>query len=510
MSDKKNLNNESNNYREEMEELARIFKEELDKTIEESENAETDEEYEVEGYEVTMGDKKPKEELSETDLCECCGERARGTEKNPDSPFCSECEAILEKYPYDWKGAVATIVTLFVTLAAVICFVMNVPIFSYTIEGEKAHENNQFYTALNKYNKALEKISKEDDGAFLNLYKKRIMTNYAMLDMDSALNDIDSYFSNADIELPMNKSIAVIKLPMYKRIAEIEDESMGMQASVIVIEDTLSTYKDVTEKNYDEIISSLDALSGKKLYATKTGYHIEGEEGFTPTGEEDVYICDDAWIYMYKYSAAQYVGKDDKIIADFLAKAAEESEYLSVLVNPLLAATYVGIGEYEKAEKLIPEIEKANAESIDAHLIKTMLYRYRDKEYQKGIDTCIDGLNLLARIPDGSDLIAQLGYILSMQKTINYIMLEDYKSAYTSAEECYSYQSETYSVSIQVRDLYAMLALKTGDIETYKTLEEEIKEFGEENAGFSQDVKDYKDGKVTLQELVMDGGYDLL
>ena len=499
MSDKKNLNNESNDYREEMEELARIFKEELDKTIEESESTETDEEYKVEGYEVTMGEKNPKEELSEADLCECCGERPRGTEKNPDSPFCSECEAILEKYPYDWKGAVATIVTLFVTLAAIICFAMNVPIFSYTIEGEKAHDNNQLYTALNKYNKALEKISKEDDGAFLNVYKKRIMTNYAMLDMDSVLTDADTYFSDE-----------IIKLPMFKSIAEIEDESMGMQASVIVIQDTLATYEDVTEKNYDEIISSLDALSGKKLYATKTGYHIEGEEGFTPTGEEDVYICDDAWIYMYKYSAAQYVGKDDKIIADFLAKAAEESDYLSVLVNPLLAATYVGIGEYEKAEALIPEIEKANVESIDAHLIKAMLYRYRDKAYQKGIDVSVEGLNLLAKVPDGSDLIAQLGYILSMQKTINYIMLEDYKSAYTSAEECYSYQSETYSVSIQVRDLYAMLAHKTGDIDTYKTLEEEISEYGEENAGFSQDVKDFKDGKVTLQELVMDGGYDLL
>ena len=89
MSDKNKLNNQSGDYREEMEELARIFKEELDKTIEESENTETETEYEVEGYEVTMGEKKPVEELTEDELCECCGERARGTEKNPNSPFCS-------------------------------------------------------------------------------------------------------------------------------------------------------------------------------------------------------------------------------------------------------------------------------------------------------------------------------------------------------------------------------------------------------------------------------------
>ena len=65
MSDKNKPSNQSGDYREEMEELARIFKEELDKTIEESENTKIDEEYEVEGYEVTMGDKKPVEELTE-------------------------------------------------------------------------------------------------------------------------------------------------------------------------------------------------------------------------------------------------------------------------------------------------------------------------------------------------------------------------------------------------------------------------------------------------------------
>ena len=153
---------------------------------------------------------------------------------------------------------------------------------------------------------------------------------------------------------------------------------------------------------------------------------------------------------------------------------------------------------------------KAVKENIDYYMVQSMLYRYRDKDYQKGVDTCISGLNMLARIPDSSDMIAQIGYILSMQKTLNYIMLNDYKSAYTSAEECYSYQAETYSISVQVRDMYAMLALETGDTETYKTLEEEIKEYGDAEAGFSQDVKDYKDGKVTLQELAQSGGYDLL
>ena len=499
MSNKKNLNNESNDYRAEMEELARIFKEELDKTIEESESTETETEYEVEGYEVTMGEQKPVEKLTEDELCECCGEKARGTEKNPDSPFCSDCEAILEKYPYDWKGATTAIVTLFVTLAAIICFIANVPIFSYTVEAEKAFNEGNLFTANQKFNKALEKIDKEDDGAYLNIYEKRILLNYNLLDMDSVLNDADAYFSDF-----------AKKLPMYKDIAEIEEELMKMQASVLVIQDTLSQYTDISDKNYDEIIGALDALSGKKIYVKGSSYHLEGEEGFTPTGKEDVYVCFDAWIDMYKYSAAQYLEKDGKIIAGYLSDAAEKSDYVAALVNPLLAATYVGIGEYDKAEALLPGIKEANKENADYYMVESMLYRYRDKDYQKGIDTCVKGLNMLSKIPDSSDMVAQVGYVLSMQKTLNYIMLKDYKSAYASAEECYSYQSETYSVSLQVRDMYAMLAIETGDYDTFETLEEEIATYGESSAGFSQDVKDYKAGKVTLQELAMNGGYDLL
>ncbi len=213
---------------------------------------------------------------------------------------------------------------------------------------------------------------------------------------------------------------------------------------------------------------------------------------------------------MYKYSAAQYVGKDDKIIVGYLEEVSKNSTYLAKMVNPLLAATYVGIGEYDKAEEILVEIKNHNSESTDYYMVQSMLYRYRDKDYTEGVNACLKGLNVLAKIPDGSDLIPEYGYMLSMQKTLNYIMLKDYDNAYESAYECYAYQSELYSVSVQTRDLYAMLALQAGDTETYTTLKEEIETYGDEATGFSQDVEDYRNGEVTLQDLVMSGRYDLL
>ena len=104
MDDKKKLDGntpENENYRDEMDELVRIFKEELSKAQEEAE--ETDDfdidNIEVEGYDpkTVSLDEKRKAVVDFDNNCECCGERPRGTKKNPDSIFCEECEAILEK-----------------------------------------------------------------------------------------------------------------------------------------------------------------------------------------------------------------------------------------------------------------------------------------------------------------------------------------------------------------------------------------------------------------------------
>ena len=85
-----------------------------------------------------------------------------------------------------------------------------------------------------------------------------------------------------------------------------------------------------------------------------------------------------------------------------------------------------------------------------------------------------------------------------------------YEKAYETITQSYTYQSETGSLGIQVRDLYAMLALKTGDKTTFEALETEIKESGEYGVPFTEDVTAYREGKKTLKEIVMDGGYDLL
>ena len=492
---------QNGDYREEMEELARVFKEELDKAIKDAEEAavmDDIENIEVEGYDPKALSRDSKNTAEKEDLCEFCGERPRGTEKNPNSPFCSECEGLLEKYPYDYRGIVGLVITVGVALCALFLFAINLPVFANMKQGDKALNDGRLYTALAKYENAIYAADGAETDMY-NLYAKRATAEYLLLDMSSALVDIEE-----------NIPESVRKLPTFGRIRAMFEDTAVMQVSAAAIQNHLDDILTISDENYDEIIARLDSLSGKKIYEKDGAIYDETDEDYTPDGTEKVYIYDEGWLNIYKYSAAQYCEKDDETVITYLEKAAENSEYLDRLVSPLLAATYVGTGNYEKGAELAEKIRKHNAEGTDYYLITSMLYRYRDKDFKKGVDICDEGLNMVKNLVGGDELVVQIGYYLSMQKALNYIMMNDLESAYEAATECFEYQNSAYNLTVQARDMYAMLAIATGDKETFALLEEEIAEYGDESIEFSRDVTDYRDGKITLQELAQSGGYDLI
>lgn len=483
----------------EMEDLARIFKEELDKAVKDAEAAaEADSTtLEVEGYDPRTVSRKAKKK-EEVALCEICGQKPCGTEKNPGSPYCKDCEELLEKYPYDWKGIAAVLVCVCVAVAAVFLFALDTPVFSAMKRGDRAYENNQLFTARAEYDKALNYVDEEDYGKNLSLHAKDALINYDLLDRESAITTINTYFNET-----------LLKLPAYKDLGETEEKIETLQATASAIQNHLYNYTVITDNNYQEVIDMLSSLSGKKIYVKNDTCYDELDEDYTPDGTEKVYTYDEGWLYLYKYSVAYEAGKDEGVYIEFLEKAVE-FESLDTLVTPLLATTYVGIGEYEKAEELADKIRELNTESIDYHLVHALAYRYRDANYKKAITICDNGLDLLAGLDNAEALLPSYGYILELQKCINYIMLEDYENAYEAIKQCYEYQSEMSSLSIQVRDLCAMLALQTGDETTFESFEAEIAELSGYGVEFTDDVTQYRAGEKTLQEIVMDGGYDLL
>ena len=70
-------------------------------------------------------------------------------------------------------------------------------------------------------------------------------------------------------------------------------------------------------------------------------------------------------------------------------------------------------------------------------------------------------------------------------------------------------QAASLSSLAEARDLYIILGLALDNTEPYDTAAEEIEMYGDDAIPFSDDVKNYKDGKITLSEIAMSGRYDL-
>lgn len=516
MSDENKTPNTDESVHDEMEELARIFREELGKAKEEAENreAETDaaEEFdslEVEGYAVTTGEKKDTEP---EELCECCGERPRGTDRDPNSPFCNECAAIMEKYPYDIKGILMLLATVVVMFISIVTFVGVAPVFSSTYRGDAAVKDKKLYSALSYYSKAEQYIAENEiELSFKNLRRSQIIL-FNEFGVDEW---VENQFGNAPImcALALIENDYDVNKIHDKTISEIYDKAIKARASVLM----LGTHETETGDDYDALMAKFESLIGKKIYISNlknmdsSTVHDELDKSYTPTGDEKVLTYDEGWIRFYQYLCADAEGNTEDM-ATALEKANGVSTDYEIYTAPFLVQKYLDNKEYAKAEEIIKRMGEKNAESVLYHDLLARLYRYRDKNYSAAKEVCLTGLETMAAAYDSYDLIAYAGSTLSMEKTLDLIMLKDYEGAYKSAEECVSYQSDFYGVStIAARDLYAILALATGDTENYDKIAEEVAsnvELYGEDYNFSSDVSDYKNGKFSLEELVMSGKYD--
>ena len=518
MADENKTPENESSVHDEMEELAKIFREELSKAREEAEKNENAPEtdidilndgLEVEGYAVTTGEKSNTEP---EEMCECCGERPRGTDSDPNSPFCNECAAIMEKYPYDWKGIIMLLASITVMFVSLITFIKIAPIFASTYKGNEAVKDKKLYSALSFYSDAETYVANsERDFDFKNLRRSEII----LFNEFGADEWVEQTFGNASIlcALTLIEDTYNVYNIHDKKIAEIYNSVITARASILM----LGTYESETDGNYEETMAKFESLLGKKIYISdltnmdSTNVHDELDESYTPTGKETVITYDEGWIRFYQYLLAEEKGKTEDM-ASALEKANKVSTDYETYTAPFLVQKYLDSGDYAKAEEIIRRMGDGNQENVLYYDLLSRLYRYRDKNYSAAKEVCLTGLEKTAAAYNNYDLTAYAGSYLSMQKTLSLIMLKDIEQAYSSAEECYNYQYDFYGYTTpEARDIYAILSLATGDTEKYDELSEETKTnvelYGKEY-DFSSDVYDYKDNKISLEELAMSGRFD--
>lgn len=534
MADKKKTPENESSVHDEMEELARIFREELGKAREEAEKEENEadadtetgtdidalkSDYEVEGYAVTTGKKvenKPEE------MCECCGERPRGTERDPNSPFCEECAAIMEKYPYDWKGILMLIAVIGAMLVSVVTFIQITPIFASVHEGNAAYNDNRLFSALMRYSDAESYIVENEISLEFNTLRKNEIKLFYEFGSDEF---IEKNFGNPPIlcALTLIENTYDLKDISNKKIAEVFDVIVSTRANVLM----LSTYEPeetadgktvtLTDSEYKALIDKYESLIGKNIYVAditnmdSTNVFDDITEGKKPSGSETAIPYDEGWIRFYQYALAESQNKTDDMTF-YLDKAAIASTKYENYSDMFFSQFCFKNKNYAQAEAAIKRIGERNKESVFYYAMLSKLYRQRDKNYSAAKEVCFTGLETAAASYKNYDLIAYAGSYLSVEKTLNFIMLEDYENAYASVKEAVSYQNDFYGETVpQTRDLLAILALKTNDTEKYdeivETVTAEVEAYGE-NYAMSSYVEDYKNNKITLEDVVNSGYFD--
>lgn len=506
---------ETDDIQQEMEDLARIFKEELEKTKKETEESLSIDNLEVEGYDPKKVS-KTKKKTEEKEMCEYCGERPRGTEKNPKSPYCKNCEELLEKCPYDYKGVIVALAIICVVVGAVFCFAVNTPIFSMMKKADKELNQGKLYSAVTDYEYALEYVQNKDTtDVFYNLHAKRITASYRLSNWTYVKLIANEYMDEK-----------VLKLPMFKETRELVDDVDGMIASSVIIANYINAddfVKDnkVKESDYEAALKTLDSLVGKKVYIRDGKYYEEGDKNLVRDGKEKEYTIDAGWIYLMKFQIAANMEKPAEEYIGHLEKAVEQSDFMMITAGFKLAATYVELKQYDKAEAVALKLYDNNKESPDYYQIESMIKRYRDKDYKNAIAVADEGLNALKTSSAGEYLAIQYGCQLSMQKGLNYIMLGDCKTASDIIYECCYYLSQTpadesgttslINIYPEAWEICALAALETGDEETYKMMEENFKtEQYAEKEVYEANLAEYKAGTKTLVNLVESGRYDLI
>ena len=121
---------------------------------------------------------------------------------------------------------------------------------------------------------------------------------------------------------------------------------------------------------------------------------------------------------------------------------------------------------------------------------------------------------MLYSLTNGGEVYDQLGYILLMQASLNLVMQAESLTGTQRTDkldEAFQAANQAASLSslAEARDLHVILGLALNNTEPYDAISEEIEMYGDDAIPFSEDVANFKDGKITLSEIAMSGRYDL-
>lgn len=450
---------------EELENIRDMFQEELDRASAEDydedgmliQELESDEDYADED----------EEEIAPEDLCQCCEKKIRFKEFDEDYPYCEDCRNAMKKYPIRKSGVLALLVSAILFVASIYVSYPYLNDAFAVAETSANYKSGYVMSALQDYfayfngGKTGEGISKRAFDEIIEGYNKLgYQTNGAQL--------IITYYTEDDLKKPWNKKYAsVIKeatvlTETYEAVNAVTGEAFAS--------------KDI---DYDKVLADLNALKEAKPI----------EEGKSQVTEK----YNEVFIEYYKYvlmSIAEKPLTEQLEQLKYIDSIGEGQEWIYLSNYCAIAAR---LGNEEEVNYSFDKLTEINKEDSTAYLFKANLYRYTETpDADKIIEVCDEAKAALGANDLSYKHPLAIAYLIKGEGTL---ALEEIEALFNAG-----------NYTVQNCNLYALVGLYNGDKEIYSEMKELLAGYGYE---ISDLVTDYKNGKITIEEIIKDQGGDI-
>lgn len=397
------------------------------------------------------------EETEPEELCACCGENPCDKSVSEDYEYCEECREAMKKYPISWKALALLVAVLACVLFATWDSVDTLPVFAKTLQAESLMRKNHFNEAAEIYYNLTTTADKD-------LLSKRTAEGqakvyYKLGFLDDMITITEANFTEDDLKKPWNKGINEIYEKAF-RLSKTADE-----VGVVI---TAQGDKKGADYPFDEVVDALNKYGELK-----------------ETGEEKAVLA--YYKYYSAYIADRPVEEQLKYLEEI--KAADESQIW--LYGTAMAQSLVSMGKYDEALKLCDEYGREFRDDAEYYAIRANVYR-RQEQYEKALEQLDLGLKL---DPESTSCMRQ--------QAIVYLLKGQFDKAQDAAGEAYTLYPNSYETAYT----YALTCLVNKDTEEYETVVSNLKDY-EETMG--QIVLDFKDGKVSLEQIFLEGKGDIL
>lgn len=463
--------------KKELEELKETFQQELDKATAEASR---------EGGADAMPDEaeeEKEEELGEDMLCECCGENRRGTKNNPESRYCSDCDKALRHYPFDFLNIIIMIIVIGFSFYACYVFAGNANVYVDALNAQKAVKENMLYTANSDYSALLDTMN--DKSIRGEMVYKRAVLNLSKIGGYQDMEQYGTSFKSWELKLPHLKSVA----------NAFEDKNAFERTRDACYEIIYSNIpENATEPSqvpYDTIIAQLEALENRPLEPVTYSQEEVADGLVTTTAAYSIEAqqYSRAMISYFKFYTAAISEQSAETQTAFLEEIKNEYPEMTWLYGPMLGDLYV------KAQKDVTDycafLKEVNSEDAYADVAMATSLRIQGK-YEDSLALCKE------KVLEKDDY----SFEYYRQSALSCLALGEYDNACEAAKSAY----EQYNYSIQVLDTLALCYAASGNDDGYSEVEQI---FAQNGMAVSDEVKDYKDGKITLDNILKEGDFDV-